>query len=135
MLFKSTRPSRPDGTRRLPSSRTMLRIEPRPRRSTNEAPPLPLLTAEPIDGTDARQFAQNLFGDVRLLELDRVRRGHVDRGRLLEIGVADQGAGNDDVLALAGLFLGHTASGGAAPGAGRGGVSSAGALLRKGRSG
>ena len=29
----------------------MLRVEPRPRRSTYEAPPLPLLTAEPIDGT------------------------------------------------------------------------------------
>ncbi|CAE1308925.1 unnamed protein product [Acanthosepion pharaonis] len=39
------------GAIRAPSSRTRLRLTPRPRRLTNDAPPLPLLTCEPIRGT------------------------------------------------------------------------------------
>ena len=51
MLLRSTRPARPDGAIRPPSSNTRLRDAPRPRRSTNDAPPLPLFTAEPMFGT------------------------------------------------------------------------------------
>ena len=54
---------------------------------------------------DARQFAQDFFGDVRLLELDGVRRGHVDRGRLLEVRVTDESTGNDDIFAFCGGLL------------------------------
>ena len=51
MLFKSKRPAKSAGTTRRPSRRTTLRFEPRPRRLTNELPPLPLFTAEPMLGT------------------------------------------------------------------------------------
>ena len=45
---------------------------------------------------DAGNGAQNFFSGVRLLEGDRVSRGHVDRRGLHEVGVADKAAGNDD---------------------------------------
>jgi hypothetical protein len=66
---------------------------------------LPLLTAEPIDATTPGSSRRNFFSDVRLLELDGVRRGHVDRGRLLEVRVADKSTGDDDVFAFGCCFL------------------------------
>src|SRR3546814_8704550 len=38
-------------------------------------------------GDHAGQFAQNFFGDVRLLQLDRVGGRDVNRRRLFEVGV------------------------------------------------
>ncbi len=85
---------------------------------------------------DARQFAKNFFGDVRLLELDRVRRGHVDRSRLLEVRVADQRAGDDDVFTLGSCFLGGGFLGGDTRGLIVGGrIFSRRGILRKGRGG
>ncbi len=51
MLLRSTTPPRLAGTIRRPSSRTTLRLVPRPRRLTKDAPPLPLLTCWPTEGT------------------------------------------------------------------------------------
>ena len=51
MLLTSTTAVTPSGTMRWPSSRTRLRFEPRPRRSTLAEPLAPLLTAAPILGT------------------------------------------------------------------------------------
>src|SRR5262245_13040027 len=84
MLFKSTRPSSPVGTRRLPSSSTMLRTEPRPRRSTNDEPPLPLLTAEPIDGTtpgSSRRTSSATFDCLSSIASDVVTLTGVDCSR------------------------------------------------------
>ena len=50
MVCVSTAPPMPNGVRRLPSSMTRLRFEPRPRRLMVAAPPVPLLTFWPSDG-------------------------------------------------------------------------------------
>ena len=62
----------------------MFRLEPRPRRLTNEAPPLPLFTAEPIEGTRpgmSRSSASAVFTCFRSISSDDVTVTGDERSR------------------------------------------------------
>ena len=75
---------------RVPSSSTTLRNDPRPRRSTYDDPPLPLLTAEPVEGTTPGRSRRIASARVRLAKRNFFLADDGDGARRDERGVADQ---------------------------------------------
>ena len=54
-------------------------------------------------GNDTRNFAQNFFGGVVLLQFDLVGGGRRYRGRTYKVRIANQRTGNDDCVACIGF--------------------------------
>ena len=53
---------------------------------------------------DTRDFAENFFSNIVLLQFNRVSRGHVDGGRTLQVRVGDERTSDDDFV-LGGVFI------------------------------
>ena len=53
---------------------------------------------------DARDFAENFFSNVVLLQFNRVSRGHVDGRRTLQVRIGDERTSDDDFV-LGGVFI------------------------------